>query len=399
MEKKAFNQKPSILLATFTFPPDQNGVAEASAACARDLRLRGWHVEVVTAKASTSRQSFEWEGITVHEFAVTGTHYYSDPYRGELDSYVGLISSPQWDVILFESYAWPLYLALPVLPYLRAKKILVSHGYRNLRWFPVRRFPFGLFRWLQNLWNSLLMLYWARQIDRWVFLHAKSDLDSFFDLWLAQRIKHPGIRVIPNGVPPQGGGNRERFRKTLGIDPSAIVLLMVGYYSKGKDQGFALQSFLKAALPRAVLVFIGTEFNEFSDHFQSLASPTPKEPTSRVIWLERQTRAFTLDAFAGCDIYLSSSYLETQPISILEAMREGVPWIARNAGSISDCPGGVVITSSDEMAAQICKLADNPDLRHRLGQAGRLAISQKYSQQRFSDEYAAMIDDLMAKAS
>jgi glycosyltransferase involved in cell wall biosynthesis len=51
------------------------------------------------------------------------------------------------------------------------------------------------------------------------------------------------------------------------------------------------------------------------------------------------------------------------------------------------------------MAAQICKLAGNPDLRHRLGQAGRLAISQKYSQQRFSDEYAAMIDDLMAKAS
>jgi glycosyltransferase involved in cell wall biosynthesis len=383
-----------ILVATPTFPPNKDGVSEAAAAGVKAFLDQKWDVDVATEPTSPARTNLDWYGARIYEFPISGSPYFRSPYRGAIGQYSDFLCSGDWDVIIFHSYSWPLYLAVHLLRALPSKKILVSHGYRNLRWFRVSRFPFGLSIWFQNLWKTLRMLFWIRRIDRWVFLHSKSDLNSFFDLWLARIIRHPGIRVIPNGVHSQTGGNPERFRKTLSIDPCTIIFLMVGYYSQGKDQGFAFRAFLNAALPHTALVFIGSEFNQFSERFQSLTSPSPQEPTARVIWLERQTRDFTLDAFAGCDIYVSSSYLETQSIAILEAMAERKPWIARDAGCISEVPGGLCVKSETEMTQAMKTLAQNSDLRSQLGQNGQEAVEKFYNRKMYNDSYCRLVEEV-----
>jgi glycosyltransferase involved in cell wall biosynthesis len=107
----------------------------------------------------------------------------------------------------------------------------------------------------------------------------------------------------------------------------------------------------------------------------------------------------TLDSFSASDIYLSSSLGETQPISILEAMRECKPWIALRAGCISEFCGGLCVSSLREMVLAIRRLGTNPDERKTLGQAGRQAVESKYSMDRLDSAYCQLVEQLVSEGS
>lgn len=389
--------QPSALVATFTFPPDLNGVAKASSNCARVLLDAGWKVEIATAPAKTNRKETRMRGAIVHEFDLEGAQ--DDQHRRDavIAGYRNFLKNGLWDVIIFEGYGWPLQLAVPLLPKLKARNVLVSHGYAALRWFCVRKFPFGLGQWARSTLKSISMLRWARYIDRWVFLSQQCDLDAFFDHTLARFIRHPGIRVIPNGVEPFDHTNTPRsFRSAHHIPEDAFVFLCVAYYSQGKDQGFAVKAFRKANIPASVLVFIGTEFNQWSKKFQEMDDDIPAtKKCGRIVWLDKQTREDTLSAFRESDAFVLSSKLETQPISILEAMSFGKPWIGRKAGCIASLPGGVCVTSRLSMAKAMREIAGNLKFRSQLAQQGLRAGSEEFSIQKNAAAYNNMLTELL----
>jgi len=389
-----------VLIATFSFPPEKDGVAMASAACAQIFCRKGWSVDVATFRLVTARSLADWQGICGHEFAIFGTPHFRDSYRGSLDSYREFLLSDQWDVIIFQGYSWPLDLAVPLLDRISAKKVLVSHGYGALIWTPVPKFPFGLGALALSVLRSLRMLRWMKKVDRWVFLSPRTDLRSFYDHWLARKMHHPGVMVIPNGLNTTQRGVGSRFRQAFGIPADVLVFLCVGYFSRGKNQKMALQAYRQAALPNSRLVFIAPECNAWMERCQEadLAYPSPAA-NSGVLWLTKLSREMTLDSFATCDIYLSSSLWETQPISILEAMRECKPWIALRAGCISEFPGGLCVSSLREMVLAIRRLGTNPEERKTLGQAGRQAVESKYSMDRLDNAYCQLVEQLVSERS
>lgn len=388
-----------VLISTFSFPPEKDGVAEASATCAHIFRQKGWSVEVATSRtASSPRSSVDWQGFCGHEFAISGTPHFRKSYQGPLQLYRDFLLSGRWDVIFFQGYSWPLDLAAPLLNRLSAKKVLVSHGYGALIWTPVPRFPFGLGALAFSAARSLRMLRWIKKIDRWVFLSPQTDFRSFYDHWLAQKIHHPGIRVIPNGLDPARRGMGSRFRDALGIPKDVLVVLCVGYFSRGKNQRLALEAYRDAALPNSRLIFIAPESNDWMDLCRNIARHIRWLAADMgVLWLTGQSRESTLDAFAGCDIYLSASTGETQPISILEAMRESKPWIAMRAGCISEFPGGVCVSSLQEMVSALRRLAAQPKERDHLGQAGRQAVESKYSTECLDTAYSQLVKQLASE--
>jgi glycosyltransferase involved in cell wall biosynthesis len=389
-----------VLIATFSFPPEKDGVAMASAACAQIFCRKGWSVEVATFRLVTARSLADWQGICGHEFAISGTLHFRDSYRGPLDSYREFLLSDQWDVIIFQGYSWPLDLAVPLLDRISAKKVLVSHGYGALLWAPVPKFPFGLGALALSVLRSLRMLRCINKIDRWVFLSPRTDLCSYYDHWLARKVHHTGVRVIPNGLNPTQRGVGSRFRQAFGIPADVLVFLCVGYFSRGKNQKMALQAYRQAALPNSRLVFIAPECNAWMERCQEadLAYPSPAA-NSGVLWLTKLSREMTLDSFAASDIYLSSSLGETQPISILEAMRECKPWIALRAGCISEFPGGLCVSSFREMVLAIRRLGTGPEESKNLGQSGRQAVETKYSMDRFDNAYCQLVEELISEGS
>lgn len=385
----------SVLIATPTFEPDLNGVAVASSACARALLDDGWRVHVAAPPSAIPRTSFDCSGISVHEFGIQESP--GPLRRASVAKYHALLTEQPWDAIVFQGYSWPLMLALPLLPSLKAKKILFSHGYAAARWFPVARFPFGLGQWLRSLMAAGKMLHWCRHVDRWVFLSCQRDFGAFFDRQIARIARHPGQRVIPNGVePPVPSVNERGFRDKHGIPASACFFLCVAYYSRGKDQGFAVRAFRKAKIPDSVLVFIGTEFNEWSDKYRKLdAFPGAGIAQGRVLWLENITRSETLSAFAECNAFVLPSHLETQPISILESMANGKPWIARKTGCIARLPGGICVRSVSSMANAMSAMAASRSIRTDLGEQGRHAAKSIYSRKAFSESCRQLLNELV----
>ena len=395
------SSKPlSVLVAAFTFPPNKDGVAVASSSMVQTFLDKGWNVEVATEPSSSARNSLNFMGPKIYEFRITGTPYFKDPFRGEITKYRSFLLQGDWDVIIFQAYWWPLYLALPILNQIKSKKVLVSHGHSGIHISLAPVFPYGLFYYFSTIYQTFKMLSWLNSFSRIVFLSNRCDTQNFFDHYVAKLCKHPHINVIPNGVNtsqaflPSGFS----FRHKHNIPASCIFFLCVANFCPVKDQGFAARAFRLAAIRNSFLIFIGSEFNECSRKLQSEdAKFARSSSTSTILWLEKVPRDETLSAFSECDCFVLSSKREAQPISLLEAMSFSRPWIARDSGCISEMPGGIVAYNTPAMAEAMRRLAKDSEQRADLGRSGFTATQEVYNKDKTAFAWIKLIEGLCSE--
>ena len=108
------------------------------------------------------------------------------------------------------------------------------------------------------------------------------------------------------------------------------------------------------------------------------------------------------ELFALADIYvMPTTRQEGLPLTILEAMANGLPVIASNIGGISgvikDEEDGVLIKPGDvaELIEAIRLLKNDEDKRLRLSAAARKTIEDRYSKERMVDETLAVFSSVM----
>jgi len=93
---------------------------------------------------------------------------------------------------------------------------------------------------------------------------------------------------------------------------------------------------------------------------------------------------------SASDIFVSSSRWEGLPLVILEAMDAGLPVVATNVGDVSWAIGeaGVIVPPGqpDELASALGKLVQDPFLRSKLGEMGRIRIEENFSSKVWFDE-------------
>lgn len=85
---------------------------------------------------------------------------------------------------------------------------------------------------------------------------------------------------------------------------------------------------------------------------------------------------------------------------LLQYMAAGVPVVASpvgmNAELVRDGENGLLAATPDEWRAALARLADEPDLRRRLGAAGRATVVEGYSYTAVADRWFALLDELRA---
>ena len=189
------------------------------------------------------------------------------------------------------------------------------------------------------------------------------------------------IRYIPNGADTERfrPGRNAEWRARLGIAPDAMVVGTIGALRPEKNLELLVRAFAAAQIPGSALVVIG-EGNCRAD-------------------LEKLARELKLDGrmffpggvadpapcYGAFDVFAMSSATEQMPMSLLEAMACGLPAICTDVGDSSVIlgnPGLPAIVPPGDVEAYATALramAENPELRVRLGQANHERCLKEYS--------------------
>ena len=384
-----------LLFTSFTYAPQANGVAEVVTRQAEGLAARGHDVTVATGMINGRRSTDRGSTVTVEEFALTGG-LQDDPL--ERERYTRFVAEFQGDAILAHCWnVWSTDLALPALQRQNAIRLLISHGYGVHWWHRRPRFPWGLGEWIRRWPAVLYSLNVLRALDHIVFLSPRCDWNRFIDHMLVSRLGKPHSSVIPNGAnPDQFVCKTENLRAKYGLG-SGPIILSVAAYVPNKNPQLALNAFLDVAAPEMSLVFIGNEHNNCSRELIGLAAIRRNGNGPQVLCLEKLTREEINSFYAAADLFLLTSEAETAPLSVLDAMASGTPWICSNVGCVNEWPGGIVGRNRREIAAALARLLESSEQRHALGVAGITACRQQFQWNAILDKYERLLAELISR--
>lgn len=106
---------------------------------------------------------------------------------------------------------------------------------------------------------------------------------------------------------------------------------------------------------------------------------------------------------AGADLLVNPSYSESFGMSLVEAMACEIPVVATRVGGmkeIVDEDTGILVERADPtaLAEAILRMLDDPELRARMGAAGRRRVAEKFAWDRVAEAAAHRYAELVASS-
>ncbi len=205
-----------------------------------------------------------------------------------------------------------------------------------------------------------------------------------------------------------------------GIDPLEFSLEIVSDRSLRSEWGFSGEDIVFGTIGR---LQIGKGYLEFLEMAQRLSRQMPQakflivgeatrgEPEQAELIL-RRIKEFELEAvvklagfrkdiprtLAAMDVFVFPSHAEAFGMVVIEAMAARKPVIASNSDGILDMiiheQNGILTPPREveALTAACCRLAENSELRKRLGAAARQTAMEKFTVSRMLDELEAIYD-------
>lgn len=188
-------------------------------------------------------------------------------------------------------------------------------------------------------------------------------------------VKESQIAVIPNGI--SLGGQPVVAR--IGRDVYRFV--SVARFFPEKDHAMLIRAFgeVSRQVPQARLTLVGD-------------GPLRLEIERQVQGMGLQDKVDFLgirrdipDILAASDCFVLNSRWELHPITILEAMRAGLPVIASDVGGVADTLGdgttGLLVQPGDQvgLSKALLSMVENPERGERMGEQGVLRVADQFS--------------------
>jgi len=242
---------------------------------------------------------------------------------------------------------------------------------------------------------------------RWLFVLAERAAAavttriicvSEFDRRLALKYRvAPAAKLITieNGVDPvpYDAPRDDSIRTALRIPENATVVTTVARLAPPKDFHTLLDAVRRIRRPIRLLLVGDGELRP--DVEREIARCGIAD---RVLLLgERRNVPAILKA---SDIFVLSSRKEGMPQAIIEAMFAGLPVVATRVGGVPELVTAgktgylVPVGSAAAIADAVDGLADDPELRHRLGDAGRLRARERFTVDRMLRRKAELYSTL-----
>jgi sugar transferase (PEP-CTERM/EpsH1 system associated) len=208
--------------------------------------------------------------------------------------------------------------------------------------------------------------------------------------------------VIPNGIDLEKYTNlpsQNQARTRFGLPQKEFIIGAIGRLHPVKGYSTLLQAFIQIARERLQthLLFVG----EGPDRQKLAAQAARAGLSERVTFLENQVDIPGL--LPGLDVLAMPSLHEGLGIVAIEAMAAGLPVVGTRVGGIPevviDGESGLLTPPSDAqaLAEALLRLINDPDLRKRLGLAGRAHVYAHFSQQTVLLKTENLFSELLSK--
>jgi glycosyltransferase involved in cell wall biosynthesis len=338
--------RKKVMIGCSHFWPSVGGLETSMAQLGAELIAMGYEVTVITM-AFPSRQTDHHRGIRIIsvELADLPDTIRAAVGSGEYGACL-LIQDPMGTVIRSVDL-----LERPAHTRLLVQPIINDDGYSQ--WKDMPEFRRRLVRVLKMADAAMTM--------------TRSGIDHRYML-------SEGVTPVylPNATSPMVSGGD--FRSAYGIGPDQFMILHVANVVRVKNH-VGLIDALPNMPPNWKLVMVGTPVNR--EYVAALQAKLAERP--EVLYIPGLVPEWVAAAMQAADVMVLASHGEGSPITLLEGMSHGKPWLATpQCGAANDHLGGVICDLPDFMP-RLRQLATDPALRKELGEISLAHWQQCYS--------------------
>lgn len=354
-----------VLIVSKSWPSNErSGVSWAAFNHANLLINLGHQVSIMGSSPNISNELLKAENKIFIKSSGSGALY--SPAKIDISALEEKIRWVNADLILIESWQTALGDAtIAVGDKIGAPVVLVSHGIslhpfsyapvdivRAIGWLPYRFFVFP----------SLI-----KKVTLLTHLSKFSKSKRFYDHDLASKNNVNLILLRNFALKPNINYVDYENRKK--------IILMVGYFGAIKNQKELIR--ISDELPNDIHYYLVGE--KKGRYYHQCLQLSKKQISSNRIHFFNDEEINIRALMSECLLVYMPSKTEALPITLLEAMSSGTPFVATSVGAIEELPGGLVGKRHKDRLTAIKKIIDNKFLWRSLSNSGRQEFQTNYT--------------------
>ena len=343
---------------------------------AKELLRRGMEAQLLVREEGEFAKRWRQLGQKVHIVPFRPASVFFIPFISSLSSVVrkmaDIIQSEQIQIAHGDYHSLP-YLA-PAAKRVGVPRVWICMGW----WFDAKPWQYGLFR-------NIEALFALTQTDKDGFLRKSGSLSRQIEM----EVLYLGLDTDALQSKEFGKNDRDELIQKYDLDPDCLLVLHVGRFQnvKGHDTFQEVARIVSQENPHARFLVVGENLQRSVDatYQRKILASAKADPilNERIVYAGFVENIF--EVYAAADVFVCPSRFESYAVAVLEAMACGVPVVSTNRGGPSEIVvegvTGFLVPPRDanQYADRIMRLLEDPELRQKMGAAGRQHVAENFN--------------------
>ncbi|MDX6643510.1 MAG: hypothetical protein QOD76_1472 [Solirubrobacteraceae bacterium] len=371
------------------FDPPAGGVPEHVRLLAEGLHDRGYEIAVAGPADAAPRERLEEHGVEYVELPIVGDMLALRKDVPTTRALIALMRKRRFDLVHAHSQKAGLLGRLAAVT-ARTPSVYTPNSLIHRFMFVVPS-PGARQRYLKTLWMERVL---GRITTAMIAVSEEEREAAVADRLIARRRVH----VIRNAVDFDETVEPDRRLLEFRGEGPLVGMVAALRVQKGLPTLLSALEILagQGAAPRFAIVGSGPLEDEVRAHI----AEGPLAATTLLLPFEGRVEPY----LRALDAFVLPSYFEGLPLAVLEAMAAGLPVVATDVGGTPEAvvagETGILVDvkNPEALAEAIAAIAAQPDLRTRMGAAGRARYEAEFRVDRMVDETATLYDSLARRS-